>query len=410
MVGARNYPLAGMVIALVGAVAMLVSGTDIWLTAAVAALWLGSLWLGRFGDAEPETMSRGGSGAPISFDRMDSMIEPLGIPLILLDRGRIVLANAAARDVLGGHIIGQDARIALRHPDAVRLLESPGGGDAVIRGLTTARSIWQLAYRPIDKRYAMVELANRTAEADISRAHTDFVANASHELRTPLASIIGYVETLADPDHPVAPADAERFHTTVLHESRRLQSLVEDLMSLSRIEAEKHEMPAEAVDLGELAQGVVGEMAAFGVSLPLKLVANAANMMVRGDRRQLEQLIRNLADNAIKYGNPELPVELTVATVPGAMVMLTVRDHGPGIDAEHLPHLTRRFYRTDPGRSRAAGGTGLGLAIVKHIVERHRGRLDIVSATGKGTTVTVRLPGLAAEPAPLSAPDMELSQ
>ena len=410
MDGASKFPLAGMVIAFAGTVAMLVAGADIWLTAAIAALWLGSLWLGRSSNADPETMSRSGSGAQISFDRMDAMIEPLGIPLILLDQGRIALANAAAREALGGHIVGQDARIALRHPDAVRLLESPDGGSVVIRGLTSARSIWHLAYRPIDARYAMAELANRTAEADISRAHTDFVANASHELRTPLASIIGYVETLADPDHPVAPADAERFHTTVLHESRRLQSLVEDLMSLSRIEAEKHEMPSEAVDLGELTQGVVAEMAAFGASLPLKLVVNAASTMVRGDRRQLEQLIRNLADNALKYGDPELPVELTVAVVPGAMVELTVRDHGPGIDAEHLPHLTRRFYRTDPGRSRAAGGTGLGLAIVKHIVERHRGRLDIVSATGEGTTVTVRLPALASELTPFAADDTELSQ
>ena len=398
MDGARKFPLAGTVIAVAGATAMLVAGADVWLTAAISALWLGSLWLGRIGGERPETVVRSSGRAQIPFGRMDAMIEPLGIPLMLLDRGRIALANAAAREALGGHILGQDARIALRHPEAVRLLESPGGGAAVIRGLTSARSIWHLASRPIDARYTVIELADRTAEADISRAHTDFVANASHELRTPLASIIGYVETLTDPEHPVAPADAERFYATVLHESRRMESLVEDLMSLSRIEAEKHEMPAAAIDLGALAHGVVEEMAAFGSGLQLKLVADASGTMIRGDRRQLEQLIRNLADNALKYGNPHQPVGITVAARSGGFVELTVRDSGPGIDAEHLPHLTRRFYRTDPGRSRAAGGTGLGLAIVKHIVERHRGRLDIASANREGTTVTVRFPGLAPVP------------
>ena len=390
----REFPLAGAVLAIAGAIAMLFAGAELWLTAAILALWLGSLWLGRIARAAPEPSVPEGSGAVALFERIGAMIEPLAIPLMLLDRGRIALANAAARDALGAHILDQDARIALRHPEAVRLLEAPEGGAAVIRGLTSARSIWHLASRPIDGRLTIVELADRTAEADISRAHTDFVANASHELRTPLASIIGYIETLADPDYPVAPADAERFYATVLHESRRLQSLVEDLMSLSRIEAEKHEMPATTIDLGTLTQDVAQEMTAFGADLKTEIAAGQEGSAVRGDRRQLEQLVRNLVDNAIKYGSSDSPVELRVSPV-GAAVELTIRDHGPGIEAEHLPHLTRRFYRTDPGRSRAAGGTGLGLAIVKHIVERHRGRMDIASTTGKGTTVTVRLPGIA---------------
>ncbi len=403
---AREFPLAGAVLAAGGAIAMMVAGTELWLTAAVLTLWLGSLWLGRIGRSDPEPRARVRDSAAIPLERMRAMIEPLDIPLMLLDRGRIALANGAAREALGGHILDQDARIALRHPDAVRLIESPEGGAAVIRGLTSARSIWHLASRPIDARFAMVELADRTAEADISRAHTDFVANASHELRTPLASIIGYVETLADPDHPVAPADASRFHATVLHESRRLQHLVEDLMSLSRIEAEKHEMPAAAIDMGELTRDVVDQIAAFGAVLQLSVSGSEPATIVRGDRRQLEQLVRNLADNALKYGNPELPVEIAVSALAAGTVELTVRDHGAGIDAKHLPHLTRRFYRTDPGRSRAAGGTGLGLAIVKHIVERHRGRLDIVSTTGEGTTVTVRLPAVAT----LAGADPEPSQ
>jgi len=120
-------------------------------------------------------------------------------------------------------------------------------------------------------------------------------------------------------------------------------------------------------------------------------------MGISGDPRQVEQLLRNLIDNALKYGDPDTPVEVIVAPAPRGMVEMRVSDHGPGIAPDHLPHLTRRFYRTDPGRSRAAGGTGLGLAIVKHIVERHRGRLDITSQLGVGTQVHVRLP-LAAAP------------
>ena len=131
-------------------------------------------------------------------------------------------------------------------------------------------------------------------------------------------------------------------------------------------------------------------------------------LRVRGDHNQLEQLVRNLVDNAMKYGAEDLPVTVTLQREERGMALLTVRDRGEGIAAEHIPHLTRRFYRTDPGRSRAAGGTGLGLAIVKHIVERHRGRLDISSQEGEGTTVAVRIPIVATKPS--SDPAAEAAQ
>ena len=239
-------------------------------------------------------------------------------------------------------------------------------------------------------------MVNRTAEADVSRSHTDFVANASHELRTPLASIIGYIETLADPDAKIDRATAARFHATVLRESRRLQSLVEDLMSLSRIEAEKHDLPRERIDLGQLAASIGSETASNAGEDRIEL--DVVDAIVTGDRQQLDQVIRNLIDNALKYGDAAKPVHVSVKR-DGAEAVLSVTDQGEGIHADHIPYLTRRFYRTDPGRSRAAGGTGLGLAIVKHIVERHRGKLDITSQLGKGTTVSVRL-ALAAIPQP----------
>jgi two-component system, OmpR family, phosphate regulon sensor histidine kinase PhoR len=312
--------------------------------------------------------------------------------MLMLDGDRIIVANKAAREAIGAHITGQDARVALRHPAAVNLLARPQGGTTTVQGLTGPRSNWQMSCQRIDERYSLIELINRTSEADVSRAHTDFVANASHELRTPLASIIGYMETLAESGAEIAPKQAEKFYGTVLREARRLQTLVDDLMSLSRVEAEKHDQPREKVNLGLLVRQAARDGAGAERMPRVRFELVPDEIMVRGDQNQLEQLVRNLVDNALKYGNADLPVTVSLSLAERDMVLLKVEDQGEGIAAEHLPHLTRRFYRTDPSRSRAAGGTGLGLAIVKHIVERHRGRLDIDSKVGVGTTVSVRLP------------------
>ena len=162
-------------------------------------------------------------------------------------------------------------------------------------------------------------------------------------------------------------------------------------MSLSRIEAEKHDQPAERIELKPLvdraARDAAGPDRVARVEFELE-----DGLTVRGDQQQLEQLVRNLVDNALKYGAEDERVTVSLAPGQGESARLSVTDRGDGIAPEHLPHLTRRFYRTDPGRSRASGGTGLGLAIVKHIVERHRGRLDIDSKVGTGTTVSVRIP------------------
>ncbi len=323
---------------------------------------------------------------------MRDLIEHSGLPMFMLDGSRIIIANAAAREEMGAHVLGQDARVAFRHPAAVDLLAREGGGSASVQGLTGPKSSWQMTRQPIDERYSLIELVNRTLEADISRAHTDFVANASHELRTPLASIIGYMETLVDDEDAIDRKRAHRFHTIVLQEARRLQNLVSDLMSLSRVEAEKHDQPREQVDLGLLVLQAARDGAGPERLERLELVPPPDKLVVRGDQNQLEQLVRNLVDNALKYGEADSAVTVSQARGERDMAVLTVQDRGEGIAPEHIPHLTRRFYRTDPGRSRAAGGTGLGLAIVKHIVERHRGRLDIASKLGAGTTVTVRLP------------------
>ena len=382
-----DLPYAGLILALLAAATMLIVGVSWWLVLSVTALWFGSLWLAQ---PEPEEPAVQPDVAAVSRDAVHETIEPLGQPVLLLDGARIIDANAAARAALGAHVLGQDARIALRHPDAMRLIGMNHNDSVTIPGFTGAKTLWQLTRRNLDGERWIIELADRSNEADISRAHTDFVANASHELRTPLAAISGYVETLSDGG--VDETTSKRFLGIVQREAQRMQNLVEDLMTLSHVEAEKHDRPSEELDLGRLAARVVGEVSSLRGKERVEVAGSEAGSIILGDATQLEQVLRNLIDNALKYGDPDQPVQVSVAHDGAQRIKLTVIDHGPGIAPEHLPHLTRRFYRTDPGRSRASGGTGLGLAIVKHIVERHGGELDIASALGEGTAVTLSFP------------------
>ena len=399
MIESRPFPTAAVLIAFASGLALLLAGENPLLIGVVVLVWIATFWLVT---PQQRAAMPASSAESVQLTRtgMRDLFEHSIQPVLMLDGMRIIVANAAAREALGTHVLGQDARVAFRHPEAVELLARSEGGGATIQGLTGPRSIWQITRQALDQRYSLVELVNRTAEADVSRAHTDFVANASHELRTPLSSIIGYMETLVEEAETLDPARAARFHGIVLREARRLQNLVSDLMSLSRVEAEKHDRPRELVDLKLL----VGQAArdAAGPERQNRLEFHIAEeaLQTRGDQRQLEQLVRNLVDNALKYGAADTPVCVELALGRRSCAAIIVRDQGDGIAPEHIPHLTRRFYRTDPGRSRAAGGTGLGLAIVKHIVERHRGQLDIASRQGSGTTVTVHLPiaGIPAAP------------
>lgn len=384
----RTFPIASGLLALAAAGGIALSGASLWLALAVLALWLGSLWLAI---PEPEPAAPKIDAGQVSYDAVSETIEALGQPLLLLEGTRIVMANGAARTALGGHITGQDARIALRHPEAMRLLDMEDGASVEIAGFTGTRSLWQLTRRRIDDLRWLIELTDRTSEADVSRAHTDFVANASHELRTPLAAIIGYAETLEDGGPAVDEEASKRFLSIIGREARRMRALVEDLMTLSHVEAEKHDRPSEPVDLANLTARVVAEVKSLMGKERVELTQPLSPGQVLADSVQLEQVLRNLIDNALKYGDGEQPVTVSLGAESGRLVM-QVSDRGAGIAPEHLPHLTRRFYRTDPGRSRASGGTGLGLAIVKHIVERHSGQLDIASALGEGTTVSVSLP------------------
>ncbi len=323
------------------------------------------------------------------------LIEAIGEPILIVSGARVELANSAALVLLGEHITGQDVRLAIRHPAAAeQLVTAVGDGEPVpLLGLGARDQSWEMRVRSTGDGRRIVHLADRTGARAADRIRVDFVANASHELRTPLAAILGFIETLGDE----AGEDAtirKRFLGVMDDEARRMQRLIDDLMSLSRIEAEKFRAPETPVDLADLAVEVHAELAATGDPRGGDLMLAAQDVPpVPGDRAQLSQLLHNLAANAMKYGRAGTPITIAIQPAGDNMVRLSVTDQGDGIPPEHLPRLTERFYRVDSGRSRAIGGTGLGLSIVKHIAERHRGRLDIVSVPGTGTTVTVLLPG-----------------
>jgi two-component system phosphate regulon sensor histidine kinase PhoR len=224
----------------------------------------------------------------------------------------------------------------------------------------------------------------------------DFVANASHELRTPLSTLIGYTETLRERTSELDGDTQERFLSIVHDEARRMQRVVEDLISLSRIEAEKFTTPTEAVDLEQLIEVSVESARRMAEERQSELVTSIAPDLppIAADASQILQVLDNLVTNALRYGEPGTPVTVS-ATLEDEMVHVSVTDRGEGIAPEHVKRLTERFYRVDTSRSRSLGGTGLGLSIVKHIVERHRGRLTIESEVGKGTAVHVLLPVVA---------------
>ena len=337
--------------------------------------------------------------------RLDTVLEGIVEPVLVIASGRVEEANAAARDLLGTHILGQDVRLAIRHPAAAERLTAPPGtatpGPINLVGLGTLDQRWELRVTDIADGRRVVHLIDQTGSYAAERMRVDFVANASHELRTPLASILGFAETLSE-DDDAPPEMRQRFLKVMVDEARRMQRLVEDLISLSRIEAEKYRLPDASVDLGMLLEEVLSELSDTHDPRAADMVLELADDVpqVTGDRVQLSQALHNVIGNAMKYGRPGTPVAVKLWRYPNGMVRLSVGDEGDGIAPEHLPRLTERFYRVDSGRSRAVGGTGLGLAIVKHVMERHRGRLDIASQVGRGTVVTMLLP---AAPAALSS-------
>jgi two-component system phosphate regulon sensor histidine kinase PhoR len=367
------------------------------------------------------------------------MVESLPDPVLVVaaqnaddpaDR-RLVFANAAARELLRIQTEGGPLVSAIRHPRVLEAVDESlfGGlpGEAAWETGGAQDRFWRVLTRPLDAasdgaRLALLVLRDETDSRRNERMRADFLANASHELRTPLASLTGFIETLRGHARDDAVA-RERFLGVMAAQAARMARLIDDLMSLSRIELNEHIAPEGRVDVVVAVLDVLDALAPLaserGVKLAPQLVARGVANIV-GDRDQILQVAQNLIDNAAKYSPAGSVVDVEVVanltaeaaiapTRPGAarlsllspdlvggerFVALRVSDHGPGIAREHLPRLSERFYRVEGQKSGERLGTGLGLAIVKHIINRHRGGLAIESVEGQGATFTAYLPQL----------------
>jgi two-component system phosphate regulon sensor histidine kinase PhoR len=332
-------------------------------------------------------------------------------PVLVLDRrGAVAAFNEQARAVLGEIKVGEPVSFALRTPD---VLAAVRGAGATPRTVLYVERVpverWREAHvarvrvGPEGPEAIVLALRDLTEQRRSERMRGDFVANVSHELRTPLASLLGFIETLQGPARN-DPAARDRFLEIMRTQANRMSRLIDDLLSLSRIELKVHVRPRAVVDLTALVRGVVDALGPLARERAVEISVEAGEppVLVRGDRDELIRVAENLIENAIKYGQSGGKVDVRVGggSEPDG-VKLVVRDYGPGVAPEHLPRLTERFYRVDVSDSRDKGGTGLGLALVKHIVQRHGGRLSIDSAAGEGATFTVALDGADADGEPL---------
>ncbi|MGZ2411704.1 two-component system, OmpR family, phosphate regulon sensor histidine kinase PhoR [Sphingomonas sp. F9_3S_D5_B_2] len=323
-----------------------------------------------------------------------ALVDALEEPALIVEGLTISFANDAAKAVLGQGIEDRDVRLAIRHPDALEHILTGRSGEIEVTGIGAVGRPWRVLVRGLGRGTSFVRIIDRAAVVSAEKMRVDFVANASHELRTPLSTVIGYAETLTD-GAALEEDVRHKFAATILDEATRMLRIIEDLMSLSRIQADRFVEPNEAVDIDEVVRMAVGNAAQLGLASKCTFNLDLPGPLptVRGDGGQLLQVFDNLLSNAVRYGCHESNSSVDVAaSVRAGWVTVTVTDHGPGIPREHVPRLTERFYRVNEARSRSSGGTGLGLAIVKHIVERHRGALEIRSELGTGTSVSVRLP------------------
>ena len=330
-------------------------------------------------------------------------------PVVVVSKLRLVVAaNRAAREILAQNYLGRDLALSLRHPEVLSAV------DAVLQSAESEELEFTLhgnvprifnlhvtAIPPSDGVGAEAILLFRdvTGARRSDQMRADFVANVSHELRSPLSALLGFIETLKGAARNDEAARM-RFLDIMQAEAERMTHLIDDLLSLSRVEINEHVQPRGRTELVPILRSIAVGVANRAASQDAALQLDAAPDLpaVVGDPDQLRQVFQNLVDNAVKYGRPGTPVAVTiraVARIPqmgGPGVAVSVTDQGEGIPADEIPRLTERFYRVDKGRSRSVGGTGLGLAIVKHIVSRHRGHLQIDSTQGVGSTFTVTLP------------------
>lgn len=338
-----------------------------------------------------------------------SVVEAMAEPAFLIDRNLLLrFQNSVSERVFGAMALGDAISLRFRSPELIAAIETAvrerkTTHAALVEGRFAERS-WSVEILPVpvgqggEPAFFLLLFRDRTAERRIEQMRTDFIANASHELRTPLASLMGFIETLQGPAKDDAQARL-RFLDIMRDQAGRMSRLIDDLLSLSRIEMKRHVPVESIVDLAEILDDVREALSplASETGVTIERDPETAPLAVAGERDELVQVFSNLVENACKYGESggRVTIQLLETRERGRhFVDVAVRDFGPGIPPEHVPRLTERFYRVDVGSSRGKRGTGLGLSIVRNILIRHRARLLVHSVVGEGSTFTARFPAL----------------
>ncbi|MBA5779218.1 PAS domain-containing protein [Stappia sp. F7233] len=365
--------------------------------------------------------AQGAAGAALWPDTgMKMVVDALPDPCFIVDRRGITrYANRAARERFGKVRPGDPISFRLRPPALLEALDrviADGGTERIEWSEKVPTERWLEAHiGPVqtveDGRekgarradgFILVAVRDLTEQRRLERMRADFVANASHELRTPLASLTGFIETLQGPAREDKDA-RERFLGIMLEQAGRMRRLIDDLLSLSRIELRAHVRPQAEIDLGSVIRDTVQALEPLAAKLDVEIRTDLPQkpLTILGDRDEMAEVFQNIVENALKYGASGKYIDISVYSEIGPQNApwwaVKVKDYGPGIEAAHLPRLTERFYRVDVATSREMKGTGLGLAIVKHILTRHRARLDIESTVGEGACFYVRIPAVVRE-------------
>jgi len=409
--GWRRSYLVLSAFAILGLIAVAVSGSaamPVTIVAAIAiasfAFYLAAPRRADLGDVARLQPVRDVATLP---DAARNILECVDEPLLILDAaGRVVFANRASQPLVGADAERKRISAVLRTPQVLEAVERILAGGEPENIAFTVLVPLQRHYEAYIARTAgpliLLRIRDLTALRRAEELRADFVANASHELRTPLAAVTGFIDTLRGHAKDDAPA-RERFLAIMSVEAGRMRRLIDDLLSLTRIELNEHNPPAGETDVVRVVRDAATALAPLADSDRITIVIEPHEpLRVVGDRDELTQVFQNLIHNAIKYGRDGGEVRIRFGRAEAAskrdgagQVFVAVADQGEGIPREAIPRLTERFYRVDVKRSRERGGTGLGLAIVKHILNRHQGRLQIESTPGEGSTFTVFLPGIA---------------
>ena len=340
-------------------------------------------------------------------DRKDARVTQLGKILedglltCSVEDGMITYANRAAARLIEDRLVGRYLGDVLALSNVDDLLQSALDSDITQELMLSFRHTvdrqFRVRLRPLDDQQIAILIMDMTLQRNLDKVRRDFVANVSHELRSPLTSLAGFIETLLVSEIPDEET-TKRFLTIMDEEAKRMSRLIDDLLSLSRVEVEEHIAPTEKIPLLNVIRAAIAALESRAQQRDIQLIfedlrahTDTAPIM-RGESDEIIEVFHNLLENAIKYGFEKSPVTVRLSDKEKGWVSIDVVNQGDGIAAKHLPRLTERFYRVDKARSRQMGGTGLGLAIVKHIISRHRGRLDIHSELGQQTIFSVQFP------------------